>query len=193
MTAFAASPQEAALQSTAATTIRRTNIAGDLATVYVADGTVEGARVDVPVLVERFPFGWQPIDILEDPCDILQRRVPSARVAALMRGMPSGTRACRPDATSTLDVGPRRDVEAIRYRMRGPFVRTVVVSGAFARGEWYGAGGGEEFFKRSGSRWIRIGGGGGALGARDLRRLGVPLSAICAFHTYDAKCPRVAR
>ena len=42
----------------------------------------------------------------------------------------------------------------------GVFHPYVVVVGDYAVAEWYGAGGGETFFKRSGKRWTRFTGGG---------------------------------
>jgi hypothetical protein len=44
----------------------------------------------------------------------------------------------------------------VRRLMRGPLVPAVVVSGSWAIGEWYGAGGGETLFRRRDGRWTRI-------------------------------------
>ncbi len=177
------------MQSTGASGVFRTNVVGNLATVYVSGGRLDGTRVETAILVGRFSFGWQSLEVLDNGCLLPERGLSARTVALLMRGIPSILGACAYDDGPTADEGSAADVAAIRYRMRGPLVPYVIVSGPFAVGGWYGAGGGETFFKRSGSGWRRIGGSGGATSSEELRRMGVPNTAICAFRTYDAKCP----
>lgn len=108
--------------------------------------------------------------------------------ALLMNGMPRPTddRPCR---GYFKDAGPQSDVESVRRAMRGPLVPYVVVSGDWAMGEWYGAGGGESLYRKRDGRWVLVVSGGGAMGVDYMRRYGVPQSAWCKFGIFDAKCP----
>lgn len=194
---FAATPQLAAVQAvrppgmTSLAVVVRSNVAGRYAVVTVRGGSIEGQPVDQPILLERFWFGWQPLDMVGPQiCLLSDRGIPASSVEVLVRGLPPsvGDLACR--LPPVIDAGSPADVAYLRARMRGPFVPYVIVSGDYGMGEWYGSGGGETFFKRTGSGWTRIAYGGGALGTRDLQRMGMPMSVICAFHTYDAACPK---
>jgi len=78
-------------------------------------------------------------------------------------------------------------VEAVRRLMRGPFVPSVIVSRAWALGEWYGGDGGETLFQRRGGSWHFVAGFVGAKGAYDLRKYGVPRMDWCKFGIY-ARC-----
>src|SRR6185503_5406662 len=160
-------PQQAALQAlrppgtTPIPTVVRSNVVGRYAIETVRGGEIEGQSMDQPVLVEKFWFGWQTLDVVgPQACVLAQRGIPAATVEGLWRGLPPsvGDLACRlpPEA---VDAGPLTDVADVRVHMRGPFVPFVTVSGDYALGTWYGAGGGETLFKRTGRRsWSVIGG-----------------------------------
>ena len=191
MTTFAATPQAAALRAVynthAVPFVQRINVAGRYATVLVGAGMMEGSAVSSPILVKRFPFGWQPLALLSQSCD-LYGQVPDKKIAAaLMTDMPEvkiEQRLC----PSTADTGPVNDIAAIRKSMRGPLVPYVAVSGNWASAQWYGAGGGQSIFNRRRGTWKLVAGGGGALGIGDMPNLGVPQSAWCALRIYNARC-----
>jgi hypothetical protein len=103
-----------------------------------------------------------------------------------MKGMPAFESVRESCEGESADAGPPADIDAIRKTSREALVPRVVVSGAYAMADWYGGGGGEHFFRKAGSNWLLIGGGGGSAGASDLRALGVPDSASCAFGKVDA-------
>ncbi len=188
----AATPQRAAVRIVSfglktPATVKHTNVIGRYAVVLTSGGMMEGSNVTAPILVEHFSFGWQPIDLLNFRCSLGSHDLTPRVDALLMRGMPKpqDDRPCRGVLT---DSGPRPDVEAVRRLMRGPLVPAVVVSGNWAIGEWYGAGGGETLFRRRDGRWSRTTGGGGAMGVQEMREYGVPRADWCSFGIYDAKC-----
>ena len=193
---YAATPQKAALGALAAgrsarpMTVVRTNVAGRYATVLVRGARLEGAPVDAPILLERFSFGWQPLEMVNFRCRLQTHAISPRDQQRLMRGMPRPQtpppdRVCGEDDN---DVGPPLQIEAVRRQMQGPFIPTVTVAGDFALGQWYGAGGGQSLFARRAGSWNRLTGGGGALGVTEMRRYHVPQSAWCTFRIYDAPC-----
>ncbi len=179
-----------ALEPRVAPTVIRVNVAGRYATVLISGGKMEGSFVDAPILVEHFSFGWQALTLVNDGCDLPQGG-PSSQTAILLRGMPR-LPTYRGACLRLYDFGPIADVEAIRERLRGPLVPYVVVQGAFALGDWYGAGGGQNLYHRENGNWTRIAGGGGAMNVSELRRLGVPLRTACNFvpSPPDEACSR---
>jgi hypothetical protein len=192
---YAATPENAAMNAlyigpngTAA--IARVNRSGAYAAVLVKGARMEGVLVDAPVLVQRFSFGWQPIDVLNFRCRLEAHDLGLQVETTLMEGMPKPVddRPCH----GLRDTGPSAKVEAVRYLMRGPLVPYVVVAGDWAIGSWYGAGGGETLYryqsldKRTG--WGVIASGGGALDTSDMRAFGVPPSDWCKFGIYNAAC-----
>lgn len=168
--------------------VTRTNVVGQYATVMTRGGVMEGSAVTAPFLIEHFSFGWQPVDLLNYSCVLGWRGVSRRELLRLMQGMPLPEKVHRKCVGVTNDAGPAAQVEALRKMMRGPLVPYVVISGNFAMGGWYGAGGGETLFERFGGQWRQISEGGGAMGVEDVRRYGVPQSAWCAFGIYNAKC-----
>lgn len=190
---FAQTPEAAAIHAlyavkNATLAVERTNVVGRYAAVLVRGGLMESSPVTSPILVERFSFGWQALDVLNFQCR-LDAHVTGAKDAAnLMRGFPK-LRDDRPCRGVQRDVGPQADVDAVRKQMGGPLTPWVVVSGAFALGQWYGGGGGETLFKRTSGNWKRVTSGGGAMGVIELKKYGVPPSAWCPFGAWDATCP----
>jgi hypothetical protein len=190
--AYASTPQGAAVQavdvgSKSTPIVRRLNIAGAYAAVLTSGGVMEGSIVSEPILVQRFSFGWQALDLLNSRCGLDVRSLGERVDALLLRNMPAlaDDRPCRPVA---VDVGPLKDVVAVRRLMRGPLVPSVLVSGNWALGTWYGAGGGESLYKLLDGRWRLVASGGGAMGVDEMRVYGVPRSSWCQLRIYDAKC-----
>jgi hypothetical protein len=190
--AFAPTPQGAALAAMYADPMRppavkRVNSVGAYATVLTSGGRIEGSPVTFAILVERFSFGWQALDILNSTCRLDAHRLGRSADEALVHGMPK-PRDDRPCGSLLNDAGPHGEVEAIRQMMRGPLVPSVVVSGDWAMAEWYGGGGGESLYRKRGGGWQLVEDGGGAMGVDYMRKFGVPQSDWCAFGIFDAKC-----
>ena len=131
------------------------------------------------MLLQHFSFGWQALDLLSDTCDLSAHHLGALRESRLMLEMPKlavNQGACH----SYGDAGPASDVASVRAKMHGPFVPYVTVSGEWALGEWYGAGGGQNLFKKTRGAWTFVKGWGGATDAMDLRkRFGVPVATGC--------------
>ena len=190
---YAATPSAAALQAVGysgqvAANVARVNIGGNYATVLLRRAVVGGAPLTDAILLRKFSFGWQPLDVVASKCAFTMRRVDRKTTELLMRGMPkrNGQTSCKGDYG--IDYGPLREVEAVRKIARGPFVPFVAVYRDWAKSEWYGAGGGEHYYRLRHGTWRLAFGGGGAYSAPELRRHGVPEAAWCPFEVYDAKC-----
>jgi hypothetical protein len=188
----AATPQAAAVGvvSFAAKTppsVLRVNTVGRYAVVLTSGGKMEGASVTAPILVQRFSFGWQAVDVLNFRCRLDSHGLGPRVNALLMRGMPrpQDERAC---GDVVRDSGPAADVQAVRRLMRGPLVPAVAVYQDWALGHWYGAGGGETLYHKHGGRWTFVAGGGGAMSVAEMRRYGVPRAGWCKLEIYDARC-----
>jgi hypothetical protein len=197
-TIFAASPQEAVRDifggpHNAHVAIERTNVAGRFATVMTHGAIMEGSAVNAPILVERFAFGWQALELVNSPCELAVHALPADVKRLLIRGMPvpKNDRPCsQVERGNGEDVGPPADIAAVRLQMYGPLVPRVVVVGDFALGSWYGAGGGQQLFHKSNGRWQFEAGGGGAMGTDLMGTYGVPRKDWCAFSIYDAGCAK---
>jgi len=192
--AYAATPQSAALRAMYADPksppiVRRVNVVGAYATVLTTGGRIEGELVTEATLVARFSFGWQAVDVLSLQCRLDSHRLGQSTNDALMRGMPR-PKDDRPCRGYLRDAGPNNEVAAVRQLMPGPLVPYVVVSGDWAMGEWYGAGGGEALFHKRDGHWHLVENGGGAMGVDYMRKYGVPQSDWCKFGIFDAKCTK---
>ncbi len=121
---YAATPQRAALRVVdfrAKPVVRRINVVGRYAMVLTRGGVIEGSRATNPILLERFSFGWQALDVINSCCVLEQHNLGASVNAKLMRSMPTPANdsSCgRP----MKDVGPGVDVEAVRKEMPGPLV-----------------------------------------------------------------------
>ena len=194
---YGATPEAAALRvvyshSSKPPTIQRVNVVGRYATVLIDGAMMEASPVKVPILVEQFSFGWQALESLNFRCRLESRDLGSHVDALLMRGMPKpeDDRPCTKSvyaSSGVKDAGPAPQVEAIRRTM-GPLVPSVVVSGNWALGRWYGAGGGEDLFRLRDDQWVLVADGGGMLGVEEMQRYGVPQVDWCRFGIYGAKC-----
>jgi len=188
----AATPQQAALQAVGfgakvPAAVKRVNVVGRYAAVLTNGGVMEGSKVTDPILVERFSFGWQPVDMLNFRCRLDSHGLGASTNAQLMRGMPK-PQDDRPCRGVRRDAGPQADVESVRRLIRGPLVPAVAVSGNWALGDWYGAGGGEQLYRKHNGRWTFLTGGGGALGVDEMLEHRVPRTDWCKLEVYNATC-----
>jgi hypothetical protein len=192
---FAATPVAAATHlfspETTRYTILRVNVAGSYATVLTRGFRIEGAPENAPILVEHFSFGWQALESLDFQCRLDAHRISDADKRRLMAGMPKpqNDRPCRPSGGDRHDEGAQADVDAIREQMNG-LVPSVTIVGNYAIGEWYGGGGGQQLYRHQAGRWVRMAGGGGAMGTDEMIAYHVPKSAWCKLGVYNAKCTR---
>ena len=194
MRSYAPTPQQAALKIVSfdvkiPPVVRRTNVAGRFAAVLTSGGMMEGAPVTAPILLEHFSFGWQPLDLLNGTCSLSSYGLPRQTKVALMREMPK-LQDDGPCSGLLRDSGPASDVQNVRSLMRGPLIPGVAVSGNWALGEWYGAGGGQSLYHKRARRWTLVTDGGGAMGVEEMREYGVPRAAWCVFRLYNARCAR---
>lgn len=189
--AFAPTPQRAAIAAASfgakKPVVVRVNLVGRYAAVLIRGAVMEGSAIRSPILVQRFSFGWQALDLLNFRCRLAAHGFPPALQDRLMQGMPK-PRDDRPCSGQPRDAGPAAEVQAVRALMRGPLVPYVIVSRHWALGEWYGGGGGQEFYRRERGVWHRVAGGGGAIDFATVRALGVPYRDACKLHIYDARC-----
>jgi hypothetical protein len=188
--AYAATPQGAALGAMYSdpkkpAVVKRMNVAGSYATVLTSGGRIEGELVGEAILVKHFAFGWQPLDVLDDRCTLEAQQLGAKLDAALMTGMPA-PKDDRPCRGGFKDTGPSEDVESVRRLMPGPLVPYVLVSGDWAKGEWYGAGGGDALYHKRNGTWTLVENGGGAISVYYMKKFGVPQSAWCPLGIFDA-------
>ncbi len=186
---FAATPEQAVLKvyfPAGRARIVSTTRAGDYAVVVTRGGTIEASIDQTPILLEHFAFGWQPLELIDAPCQIAGHSgITTAQALQLSRDIspPKDVPNCTPGAG---DRGPADDVAAIRKLAHRGLIPFAAVSGNFGFLSWYGAGGGEEFFKRVHGRWRKFLSGGGAMSARDAAMAGVPRSASRVFGLPDS-------
>lgn len=191
--AYAESPERAALSaiysnSKTAPVVRRVNIVGPYATVLTSGGLMESSPVHEAILVERFSFGWQALDILNVSCRLHDHALGARIESMLMRGMPRPSSNNFRMCTGLRDAGPTADVEKLRPLVDGPLVPYVIVSNGWAIAQWYGAGGGMSLWQKRAGRWLLVEGGGGAMGVSEMRRYGVPETDWCKFGIAGIKC-----
>jgi hypothetical protein len=131
------------------------------AIVRFTGAVIESTPASGYLLAQKFSFGWQPIDL----------------------SIGSKPLAIPGSASNQRDVGPTADVEAVRAHGAGfteiiPFVR---VMDGYAIMQWWGWGGGENFYKKTPRGWKQFTGGGGATTINDLVSKGVPLAVAKAL------------
>lgn len=177
---------KAAIHGAYAGTIGTPVTRGDLAIVPV-NVEIEGARTKRDMLLQRYPFGWQMIELGGPklvPCQLKARGADGAAVAFFAGSVGLGKDASEYCSAPSRDVGASADVAAIRNAILlrvlpkiHAMIPSVHVVDGYAVGAWYGAGGGEMIFAKRNGVWKQIGGGGGAYGPDDLTKLGVPSAA----------------
>ncbi|HKU67063.1 MAG TPA: hypothetical protein VJP85_04725 [Candidatus Baltobacteraceae bacterium] len=190
---YAATPQRAVLhivypESKERPVVRRVNVVGSYATVLTSGGMMESTQVTEAILVQHFSFGWQPLDVLNAPCRLHHHALGRRAEVLLMRGMPKLGRSDDRMCEGLKDAGPRKDVESVRRQMDGPLVPEVIVSGDWAIGNWYGAGGGRSLWHKRDGEWRLVQGGGGDPDVSQMRAHGVPRADWCKFAIRGARC-----
>jgi hypothetical protein len=161
------------------------------AVLQFSHAEIEGQAAAGQILVKRFPFGWQAIDLSSGPalamCSVRAYGLPAADFARLRSVLSASTADCPSgiDADQR-DVGAARDVSSVRALMvaggRSEIVPYVRVVENYAYAPWYGNGGGENFYKKTAAGWKMFAGGGGALQSYELHQhYGVPLSIAQAL------------
>jgi hypothetical protein len=194
-TAYGPTPQRALLavyhEAKPAPAILRVNTVGRFAIVVARGGYVDSLTHSPTsaYLLERFSFGWQPLDVVLDDCLLGFRGIAAADQRRLLAGMhvPSFADVCN---RVRRDAGPAADIAVLRARMNGPMVPSVVISGQYAYAEEYGDGGSCGLFRRAGSGWTLLSGCKGSPDPTVLAK--IPSSTLCALglDAYArAKCP----
>jgi len=155
-------------------------MAGPFSVATFQHGLMEATFIDAQLMLQRFGFGWQVIDLSKHrrftTSDILSYGVSQAEAKKLLHGIvPGSTRlnACNP--ACLWDRADPRDVEEIRKMMlgeQGQAIGPVVVDTDWAMLGWWGEGGGEVLFTKHDQRWKKVTGGGGCIETRDLQKAG---------------------
>ena len=156
--------------------ISRVGIAGNFAVAMVRL-ELDGAHYHGEFLLERFPFGWQTLEIASyhrlalSVCDLKAHdispqtvRLLSERIGIAFEG---NARYCPPPGTYA-DRGAPTSVLAIRKISHQGAVQSVRAVGNWGIAFWYGGGGGEAIYERKHARWVEISGGGGSACPQDL-------------------------
>ncbi len=159
------------------------------ALLHYSGAKIEGWPATGQILVEKFAFGWQAIDIniigALTVCSVRAHQI-SQQDFSRLRGALDATRHDCPSGADSdqSDFGSAADVSAVRALMVGkpeivPFVRVVE---NYAYAAWFGAGSGENFYKKTAGVWKMFAGGGGAYQSSELhKQYGVPLSIAKAL------------
>jgi len=141
--------------------VRVTAATPHYAVVRFSGAVIESTPASGYLLAQKFSFGWQNIDL---------------STGNIVLTIPR-------NASRHGDVGPPADVEAVRAHAAGmaeiiPFVRVI---DRYAVMQWWGWGGGENFYKKTAGGWKRFMGGGGSAIVGDLTAKGVPLQIAKAL------------
>jgi hypothetical protein len=175
--------------------VRLTRIAtvGTFAVVSFQHGTLEATDFSGQILLQRFPFGWQAIDVSRSlTTEDLEAHGVSASDASLLlnRSVPEKGMHARASPCAA-DVGTRADVAAVRqlllYRQNEAILQVTIVSG-FALAAWAGNGGGMDVLAERSGTWRDLAGGGGAVNAADLEKLEIPAATAKRLIQLNARC-----
>ncbi len=156
--------------------ISRVGIAGHFAVAMVRI-EIEGAPYHGEFLLERFPFGWQTLEIAAyhfltlNVCDLTAHDIspPTVRLLSERIGIAfAGNAHHCPSPGTYADRGAPTSVLAIRKITYQGAVQSVRAVGNWGLASWYGAGGGDAIYERKHARWVEISGGGGSACPRDL-------------------------
>jgi hypothetical protein len=171
--------------------LRITAQAPNYAVLQFNHAEIEGQLAAGQILVKRFPFGWQAIDLSSGPpltmCSVRAHGLPAVDFARLRSALSASTANCPKGVDADQhDVGSAADVSAVRALMvsggRSEIVPFVRVIQNYAYAPWFGNGGGENFYKKTTVGWKKLVGGGGAYQSYELhKQYGVPLSIAKAL------------
>ncbi len=159
------------------------------AVVKFSGAEIEGQITSGEMLVQKFAFGWQAVDLSTTGtlaiCSVRAHVVSPPDLSQLRSVLSASTADCPTGVDADQrDLGSAADVSAVRALMISssevvPFVR-VVKNYAFV--EWFGNGGGENFYKKTANGWSKFAGGGGAYRPDELHnQYGVPLAIAKAL------------
>jgi len=176
----------------------RVGIAENFAIALVR-AEIEGSRYYGEFLLERFPFGWQTLEIATDRrtalrlCDFAAHDISPyiARLLSARIGIAYAKNGAYCPSQGTLaDRGAKKSVLAIRKASHGGIVQSVRAVGKWGLRSWYGAGGGEAIYERRGGHWVMLSPGGGASCPTDLvDEFHMPLvTARSLLHGFDNFC-----
>lgn len=177
--------------------ITRMTKAGDYAVASFEHGRIEGSHYSGQLLLQRFDFGWQVVDLSASrrftTADLTAHGITAGTAAALLQGFvpskfPWGTYH---GALCAEDSGDTRDVTAIRKLLLmsvGEAISPVVVDSGYAFARWFGNGGGEDIFLERNGAWTRIAGGGGAFNTKDLVTYHVPPAVASRLMRQQLRC-----
>ena len=150
--------------------ISRVGIAGNFAVAMVRL-ELDGVHYHGEFLLERFPFGWQTLEIASyrrlalSVCDLKAHDISPQTVRLLSErigiAFERNARYCPPRGTFA-DRGAWTSVLAIRKISHQGAVQSVRAVGNWGIAFWYGGGGGEAIYERKHARWVEISGGGGS-------------------------------
>jgi hypothetical protein len=160
---------------------------GRHAVVSFEGGQIEGQFDNGQLLLEKFSFGWQVIDLSIHRFttqDIESHGISAADTQALLHGFVPGVARPGWGPHELGDYGPAADVDGLRRTMvdwPGEAIGAVKVYSGYAMLLWFGRGGGERVFAKRNGRWEQITGGGGCLDAAGLVHYGVSTAAAARF------------
>jgi hypothetical protein len=163
------------------------------AVVSFRNGQIEGSIDDGQLLLQKFPFGWQVIDLSIHRFttqDMASHGIAAAAAQALLHGLVPG----KAQAGWELgDYGPAADVDDISRTMvdsPGEAIGAVKVYSGYAVLLWFGRGGGERVFAKRNGGWVPITGGGGCLDTAGFVHYGVSAEAAARFAQWFPCGPR---
>jgi len=164
-------------------------VLANVAVVVIRGTPMDDADRGTPLLLQRFSFGWQPVSVVDAPCDLDRRGITASDEAKLAAGIHLASNSAERCA-SERDRGSAEDVAAIRRQMFGPVVPFVIVDDGYAFAPEYGDGGGCGLFRKTSDGWEQIGGCKGALTPGVVEQYRIPLNTQCTLGIAETGCPR---
>jgi hypothetical protein len=164
--------------------------AGRFSVATFQHGQIEGRFANQQLLLEKFDFGWQVIELSHGSRfttrDLQLHGISAADARELLHGnIPGRSFWCSSDCK---DHGPSNDIEEVRKLMlyfQGEAIGPVKVDSGWALLNWRDRGGGQALFAKRGGQWERISEGGGCLQLSDLEKYGMPLFVAQRFEQWN--------
>ncbi len=165
---------------------------GDSSVVSFEHGLVEGRTVKGQLLLRRFDFGWQTIDIALPAFRMadLEGHGISVGNAALLLGVNPG-RGNPSRHFCSADFAKSNDVTAVRKLMLSrpdEAIGGIEIASGYAVAYWWGNGGGADVFAQQSGTWRRLAGGGGVIDAAVLEKLGAPPATAKSIVRQRLRC-----